>query len=267
MATRSCPVCAHERRKELEATLASGQDPLVIAEAFAVTLRQLTKHAACGSATPAKASPAKRARAARSGAASSSVAGNPLPAAAPLSDAAPLRAAPACKVCASAMRADVEAALATGEVPSAIARRFFLEPSDIRAHVAELAAARPAPAPTPAAPAREAEDPGPELPPNASALQHARAQVARCRGRRARLQRENAELYQISAAEKDEASATRLLLQCEAARDISEADVLASAAWRRIERVLVEAAAPFPDAVAAVARALQALDQPDEAAA
>jgi hypothetical protein len=258
VARGSCPVCAHPKRAKIDAAIAAGAERLTIAQDHGVTLHQLARHerhGAEGVAAPAPAEEKRRRRGAvRSGATSSAV--PPLAA-----EGAPLRpaaeAVEPCAVCAHAQRSAIESAIASHETATTIARRWFLTVDQVRAH----ASSHLPPAPPPLQPPERSIDS------KASAVEFARAQLERVRFRRAEMLRRFTggvhpvpSEFELIEAEKAEASSIELLRRCEAACELDERQVLRSVPWQRIQRAIVAALVPWPDAAEAVARRLQALD-------
>lgn len=113
---------------------------------------------------------------------------------------------------------------------------------------------RPPPRPT----ADEPPDSWPPTDGDAVALPEARRALARAHQIRESLPR-SASLAERRTAEKLVQDAITTLTKCEAARELTPAEVLRSPAWRRVEAVVVAAAATVPGAAAAIGRALEQL--------
>jgi hypothetical protein len=90
------------------------------------------------------------------------------------------------------------------------------------------------------------------------ALEHARDGVRRAQKIRESLG-PSPSLGDLQVAARLERDAVALLSRCEAAREMTPAEILRSSAWRRVERVLVEAAGTLPGGQRVIGEALARL--------
>lgn len=120
-APRGCSICSHPKRGEIEHAHASGADDLETAQRYEVSKAAIRRHA--GHVTAAEEAEASA---------------TPRPAVAAVIPLRPATTspppAPACPICAHAKRAEIEAAIASGEVRSKVARRFLVDAAALKEH-------------------------------------------------------------------------------------------------------------------------------------
>lgn len=262
-ARRSCAVCKHPRRAQIDAALAGQEDQLAIAQRFAVTTRKLKAHA-----------PHIAKDAARAGAAAS-----PLPTPPPSrasGDASPARAA-SCAICEHPQRVQIHAALKEGKTILTVAREFLVSADAIRGHIEDLrrgaeaarAAAAVAPPPgndSPPAPAPEDdEDVDTGVPAGASALERARLQLARLERHRARVARgDGASVDEVALLKAEEAEGRAIIAYAKLTGEITPANERAIIATRPFQRVLSEVMSvlePHPEIAEEIAKRLAKLEE------
>jgi hypothetical protein len=224
-----CIVCRHKRVGEIDAARAAGADELEIAQRFRLSKQALRKHAAHRAEEAAK--PGKTLTEALL----------------PSSDLA----VASCRVCTHAKRADIEADIAGGGKYTTIGRRHQLDAGAVRAHAEGClrgALRRPG---------TEAE---------------LRA-VANARARCLKLVEQVEALIEQADSDEDISWRERAALITAAKGTLellgrftgeigpaAELMIVESPKWKRIEATIAKALAPYPEAAAAVAKALEELE-------
>ena len=224
-----CIVCRHKRVGEIDAARAAGADELEIAQRFRLSKQALRKHAAHRAEEAAK--PGKTLTEAL------------LP--------SPDSAVASCPVCTHAKRADIEADIAGGGKYTTVGRRHQLDAGAVRVHAEGClrgALRRPG---------TEAE---------------LRA-VANARARCLKLVEQVEALIEQADSDEDISWRERAALITAAKGTLellgrftgeigpaAELMIVESPKWKRIEATIAKALAPYPEAAAAVAKALEELE-------
>lgn len=248
----SCSICKSAKRADIEAASSQGQQSLAVAQTFRVSVRALEKHMRQHVGLAPEASPSPPSAPAGTQPAP------PVPASAESSnviafpggrrpEADPVPApAPICSVCVHEKRGDIEAAIAKGDVFSAIARRFFLVAEDVKKHSAVC---------TKGELRRQASKVAGDARAECAAL----VERVKARVQQAEDDGEDAKAWAAVAAQLRGAVELLGKFNRELGPDV-EINIVQSPRWKKIEAAIAAALVPFPEAGKAVAKALEQVE-------
>lgn len=240
----SCVVCKHKKLAAVDAALSVGEDVIKIAQRFGITKVALRRH------------DAHRTKETPSCSDSSAATGAPSSGDEKASNVVLLRrpkpGTSTCPICVHAKRADIEVSIAAGDTWKTIGRHHLVDAAAVRLHAEQCLKGA--------------------LRRTGGSEEDLRA-VANARARCLSLV-EKVELLVKEAVEDEEASwrdRASLIVAAKGALELlgrftgeinsnTEVTIVDSPKWKRIEAAIAKALAPFPDAAAAVAKALADLE-------
>ncbi|MCC6557282.1 MAG: hypothetical protein IT372_30390 [Polyangiaceae bacterium] len=235
-----CAVCKHKKLAAVDAAQDAGESEILIAQRFGITKHSLRKHAAHRAAERSPSDPPSNPP-------------NPPgdPRVIPLPLPRPTTTPASCALCSHPKRADIETAIAAGDTWTAIARHHLVDARAVREHAEGClrGALRRAGGEADAKAAANARARCLALAERVEALVHQAVEDedASWRDRAALVSAAKGTLELLGRFTGEINSTTELV-------------ITESPKWKRIEAAIAAALAPYPDAAAAVARALHELE-------